>query len=148
MKKNTILLIAGAVITLLFIIFATPLFESLFYEREFSHEMYSANLYFIVALVTALVAWSFAGIYYYVINSVSFSRWYHWLVVLIAAMVAAPTINYVYSNSLFSADGLDFSAQLFGFCMVNVAVEAVLFIVVSFSIRWWSSNCRHTPIPE
>ncbi|MFR5271036.1 MAG: hypothetical protein ACLTGI_11485 [Hoylesella buccalis] len=87
MKKNTILLLAGAVITLLFIIFATSLFESLFYEREFSNEMYSANLYFIVAIVTALIAWAFAGIYYYVINSVSFSRWYHWLIVLIGAMI-------------------------------------------------------------
>ena len=61
MKKNTILLLAGVVITLLFIIFSTSLFESLFYEREFSNEMYSANLYFIVAVVTALIAWAFAG---------------------------------------------------------------------------------------
>ncbi|MFZ1236094.1 MAG: hypothetical protein WAR39_03690 [Prevotella sp.] len=148
MKKNTILLITGAVLTLLFIIFSTPLFESLFYEREFSNEMYSANLYLIVAIVTVLVAWSFAGIYYYVINSVSFSRWYHWLMVLVTAMILGPVINYIYPNNIFSADGLDFSAQLFSFCMVDVIVEAVLFIIASFSIRWWSSNCRHTPIPE
>lgn len=142
------LLITGAVLTLLFIIFSTPLFESLFYEREFSNEMYSANLYLIVAIVTVLVAWSFAGIYYYVINSVSFSRWYHWLMVLVTAMILGPVINYIYPNNIFSADGLDFSAQLFSFCMVDVIVEAVLFIIASFSIRWWSSNCRHTPIPE
>lgn len=148
MKKNTILLITGALLTLLFIIFSTPLFESLFYEREFSNEMYSANLYLIVAIVTVLVAWSFAGIYYYAINSVSFSRWYHWLMVLLAAMIIGPVINYIYSNNIFSADGLDFSAQLFSFCMVDLIVEAVLFIIASFSIRWWSSNCRHTPIPE
>jgi len=148
MKKNTMLLITGAVLTLLFIIFSTPLFESLFYEREFSNEMYSANLYLIVAIVTVLVAWSFAGIYYYVINSVSFSRWYHWLMVLVTAMILGPVINYIYPNNIFSADGLDFSAQLFSFCMVDVIVEAVLFIIASFSIRWWSSNCRHTPIPE
>lgn len=148
MRKNTILLLAGAVITLLFIIFATPLFETLFYEREFSNEMYSDNLYFNVALVTALTAWVFAGIYYYVINSVSFSRWYHWLIVLIAAMIVAPVINYTYPSGVFSAEGLDFSAQLFSFCLVDAAVTAVLFAIASFSIRWWSSNCRHTPIPE
>ncbi len=148
MKKNTILLIAGIVVTLLFLLFVTPLFESLFYEREFSNEMYSVNLYFVVSIVSVLVAWSFAGIFYYVINSVSFSRWYHWLIVQIAAMIAAPSVNYIYANNIFSADGLDFSAQLFSFSMVNLFVEGVLFIVVSFSIRWWSSNCRHTPIPE
>ena len=146
--KNTILLISGAVLTVLFMIFAAPLYESLYYEREFSNEMYNQNLYFTVAVVCTLTAWGLAGIYYYVINSVSFSRWYHWLIVLIAAVIIAPTVNFIYPNNVFSYDGLDFSAQLFSFFFVNVVVEAVLFTIVSFSIRWWSSNCRHTPIPE
>ena len=146
--KNTILLIAGLVITLLFLILSTPIFENLYYEREFSNEMYNQNLYLVVAVVTALIAWAAAGIYYYAINSVSFSRWYHWLIVLRVAAVLAPTINYIYPNSIFSGDGLDFSAQLFSFCVMDFVVEAVLFIIASFSIRWWSSNCRHTPIPE
>lgn len=148
MKKNFILLIIGAVITLLFLVFSTKIFEMLYYERQFSNEMYNQNLYFVVAVITALIAWGFAGIYYYAINSVSFSRWYHWLVVLGVAVVLTSVVNYIYPNNIFSADGLDFTAQLFSFCVVNAAVEAVLFIVASFSMRWWSSNCRHTPIPE
>ena len=148
MKKNGILLIAGAVLTLLFLILATPVFESLYYEREFSNEMYNQNLYFVVAVVTALTAWGLSAIFYYVINSVSFSRWYHWLIVLGAACVTAPVINFSYANAIFSADGLNFTAQLFSFSMVDLAVEAVLFTIASFAMRWWSSNCRHTPIPE
>ena len=148
MKKNLILLIAGLVITLVFLIFSTKIFESLYYEREFSNEMYNQNLYFVVAIVTAIIAWASAGIFYYAINSVSFSRWYHWLVVLGVAVVLSAVINYIYPNNIFTRDGFDFSAQLFSFCIVNLAVEAVLFIVASFSMRWWSSNCRHTPIPE
>jgi hypothetical protein len=148
MKKNTILLITGLIITLLFLVFSTKIFESLYYEREFSNEMYNQNLYFVVAIVTAIIAWVAAGIFYYAINSVSFSRWYHWLTVLGVAVVLSAVVNYIYPNNIFSGDGLDFSAQLFSFCVVNVAVEAVLFIVASFSMRWWSSNCRHTPIPE
>lgn len=148
MKKNLILLIAGLVITLLFLVFSTKIFESLYYEREFSNEMYNQNLYFVVAIVTAVIAWVSAGIFYYAINSVSFSRWYHWLVVLGVAVVLSAVVNYVYPNNIFSSDGLNFSAQLFSFSVVNLAVEAVLFIIASFSMRWWSSNCRHTPIPE
>lgn len=148
MKNKTILLIAGAVITFLFIVMAAPLFETLFYEREFSNEMYNENLYMLVAIVTAVVAWALAGLYYYVINSVSFSRWYHWLVVLLAACVVAPTINYAYPAGIFEDLGYDFSAQLYSFAVVDMAVEAVLFVIASFSMRWWSSNCRHTPIPE
>lgn len=148
MKKNLILLIAGLVITLVFLIFSTKIFESLYYEREFSNEMYNQNLYFVVAFVTAIIAWASAIIFYYAINSVSFSRWYHWLIVLGVAVVLSAVINYIYPNNIFTSDGFDFSAQLFSFCIVNLAVEAVLFIVASFSMRWWSSNCRHTPIPE
>ena len=110
--------------------------------------MYNGGLYFIVSVVTVVMAWVLAGIYYYVVNSVSFSRWYHWLVVLGVASVLTPVVNYIVCNNSLSAEGYDFSAQLFSFALVNLAVEAVLFTVVSFSIRWWSSNCRHTPIPE
>ncbi|MCH4148631.1 MAG: hypothetical protein LKG25_00420 [Prevotella sp.] len=148
MKAKGIYLTVGIIITVLYLILGGTLYEALYYEREFSNEMYNENLYFTVSLVTILVAWGLAGIYYYVINSVSFSRWYHWLVVLIVACVAAPVINYISCNAVFSDLNYDFSAQLFSFSMVDLLIEAVLFIIVSYSIRWWSSNCRHTPIPE
>lgn len=146
--KNIILLISGLVITLLFLILSAQIFEALYYDREFSNEMYNQSLYLIVAVVTSVVAWTLAGIYYYAINSVSFSRWYHWLIVLVVAMVLAPVMNYIYSNNVFSGDGLDFSNQLFVFCLIDLLIEIVMFLIASFSIRWWSSNCRHTPIPE
>ncbi|MBQ6195019.1 MAG: hypothetical protein IJJ98_08305 [Prevotella sp.] len=146
--KNSILLIAGAVISLLFLVLNTKIFEALYFERQFSNEMYNQNLYFVVALVTVLVAWGLAAVFYYVINSVSFSRWFHWLVVLGVACVAAPVTSFVICNNAFTAEGYDFTGQLGSFCVIDLAVEAVLFIVASFAMRWWSTNCRHTPIPE
>lgn len=148
MMKNSILLIAGAVVSLLFLLLNTAIFEALYYERQFSNEMYNQNLYFVVAVVTVLVAWVLAAVFYYVINSVRFSRWWHWLCVLGAACVVAPVTCFVLCNNSLSAEGYDFSAQLFSFCVVDLAVEAVLFVIASFAMRWWSSNCRHTPIPE
>ncbi len=146
--KNSILLIAGAVISLLFLVLNTKIFEALYYEPQFSNEMYNQNLYFVVALVTVLVAWGLAAVFYYVINSVRFSRWFHWLVVLGVACVAAPVTSFVICNNAFTAEGYDFTGQLGSFCVIDLAVEAVLFIVASFAMRWWSTNCRHTPIPE
>ena len=139
--KNAILLITGAVITLLFLLFAVPLFESMYYEREFSNEMFNENVYLMISVVTAVIAWGVAGVYYFVINSVRFSRWCPW-------MVVAPTINYIYADSIFTALDYDFTHQLWSFASVNLVVEVVLFMVASFSMRWWSTNCRHTPIPE
>ncbi|MCR5130173.1 MAG: hypothetical protein K6C10_01760 [Prevotella sp.] len=146
--KNSILLIAGGVISLLFLLLSTKLFEALYYERAFSDAMYNQNLYFIVAVVTLVVAWLLAFVFYYVINSVRFSRWFHWLIVLAAACVIAVITNFVLCNNSLTAEGYDFTSQLASFVTVDLFVEAVLFTVASFSMRWWSSNCRHTPIPE
>lgn len=146
--KNIILLVTGIVATLLYVIFGDSLVEAVYYEREFSNEMYNEALYFPVAAFTALVAWGVAAIYYYVINSVRFSRWHHWLIMLACAMVAVWAFAYAYPNQAFADLGYDFSAQLRMFSLVVTAAEAALFVVASFAIRWWSSNCRHTPIPE
>ncbi|MGI6232787.1 MAG: hypothetical protein ACOYJF_08050 [Prevotella sp.] len=146
--KNYLLLILGVVITLLFLLFPSSVFEAGYYEREFSNEMYNENLYLIVAVITVAVAWGMAALFYYVINSVSFSRWYHWLIMLAVASLLAPVITYGHSSSTFDSLGYDFSSQLFSFCIVDFVLTALLFIIASFSLRWWSRNCRHTPIPE
>lgn len=146
--KNAILLIAGIILSLLYLIFGSSLYELLYYEREFSNEMYNENLYMTVSIVTLVVAWGFAALFYYVINSVRFSRWFHWLIMLLAAGLTASVINYAYPSGVFNDLNYDFSAQLFAFCVVDFFLTVVLFIIASFSMRWWSSNCRHTPIPE
>lgn len=148
MMKNSIFLIAGAVISLLFLLLNTTIFEALYYERSFSDAMYNQNLYFVVAVVTLVVAWVLPAVFYYVINSVRFSRWFHWLIVLGVACVVAPLTSFVLCNNSLTAEGYAFTSQLASFATVDLFVEAVLFTVASFAMRWWSSNCRHTPIPE
>ena len=76
--KNAFCLGMGVFITLVFLLFPSWIFEAGYYETEFSNEMYNENLYLVVAVITAAVAWGGAALFYYVVNSVSFSRWYHW----------------------------------------------------------------------
>lgn len=146
--RNTILLLIGAIISLLFLIFPAQMFETIFYDLEFSNEMYNQNLYIIVALITTIIAWGGMAIYYYAINSVSFSRWYHWLITVAVCMVLSATVNYMVVDHFFAIEQMSFDRQLFNFCIYDAFTTAILCIVSAFSIRWWSSNCRHTPIPE
>jgi hypothetical protein len=145
--KHLLLLIGGIAITILYIVFASQIYELMYYEQAFSDWMYNQNMYFVVAIVTTLVAWILPVIYYYVINSARFCRWYHWLIMLIIATILSPTVSVAYSNGAMD-DGIDYSVQLQNFSIVNLAVTIVLFIIASFSIRWWSSQCKHTPIPQ
>lgn len=146
--KNIILLIAGIVVTALLLTIPAQIFELFYYDTEFSNEMYNSHVYFTVALTVGASAWGLAAIFYYAINSVSFSRWYHWLIVLGASMAVSSVTSYIHITNVMEAMQIDFSIQAFHFAIIVAALTAVLFAVASFSIRWWSSNCRHTPFPE
>lgn len=146
--RQLILLFTGIILTILFLVFATDVFEIFYYEMQFSNEMYNNGLYFVASLSTAIIAWLCATIFYYGINSVSFSRWYHWLVMLVIAGIIVTAINVPYLESVFSDNGIDFSKELTVFAAVNIIIEYILYTIASFSMRWWSTNCRHTPIPE
>lgn len=146
--KNGIFLITGLVITILYIVFSMQIYEILYYETEFSQAMYEENMYLAVALITSILAWAVAAIYYYAINSVPFARWYHWLIFLGITVLFATTATFVYPNSVFNEYDYEYTMQLIHFSFLNIMVEVVLFIVASYAMRWWSSNCRHTPIPQ
>lgn len=146
--RQLILLFTGIILTILFMVFTTDLFEMFYYEMQFSNEMYNNGLYFVASLSTAIIAWLCAAIFYYGINSVSFSRWYHWLVMLVIAGIIVTAINVPYLESVFSDNGIDFSKELAVFAVVNIIIECIIYTIASFSMRWWSTNCRHTPIPE
>lgn len=92
--------------------------------------------------------------FYYFINSVKFSRWYHWLIVLLVCTILNYAIGYYltfldYSNNDIAPDiapSINLS-DLYYFGMINAIFSIVLFILFSFSLRWWSTNCSTTPIP-
>ncbi len=146
--KHIILLATGLLLTLLFLILSATVFEGMYYEREFSNEMYNQGLYLPASLLVTSMAWGIAAVYYYLINSVYFSRWYHWLIILIATAVLSTVCIHTYTASALAEEGLSFSHQLTVFSGVCTLINILFFIIASFSLRWWSSNCRHTPIPE
>jgi hypothetical protein len=150
--KNLVFLIAGILVTVIFFILSCSdgfnIWEQLFFNQGYNDKMYNLDMYPVIAAITILVAWGGAAIYYYAINSVKFDRWYHWLAVLAVVAVLTPVICYIYNDSVFSSGGLSYAGQAMRFEMVTVLFAAVLYIIASYSIRWWSSNCRHTPIPQ
>ena len=131
MNTKFVLLVTGALLSLLLVVFAAQVFELLYYEREFSNEMFNQGNYTTVALLAVGVAWVLAAVFYYAVNSVSFSRWYHWLIVLAVAAMTVPVVVYVWLDGQFAGDGLDFSGQLFSFSLMAMLVEVVIFTVAT-----------------
>ena len=150
--KHLVYLIIGIVVTAIFFFLSCTdsfnIYEVMFFNQGYNDKMYSLSMYPVIAGITILVAWGGAATYYYAINSVKFDRWYHWLAVMAAVIVLAPVICYIYNDTVFATNGLMYVGESIQFEMQTVLFAALLFIVASFSMRWWSSNCRHTPLPQ
>jgi hypothetical protein len=101
-----------------------------------------------MALITIAITWGAAAIYYYAINSVKFDRWYHWLAVAAIVTLLVPIACYAYNDAVFASAGLGYIGESIVFQLQNLLWTPLLFVIASFSMRWWSSNCRHTPFPQ
>lgn len=152
--NKLVYLITGIVVTIVFIALAyssnpeVNIFDLIYYNQEFNDGAYSCDLYPLVAFIVSFLAWGGAAVYYFAINSVNFDRWYHWAGVLGIVTLFAPILCYWVVNGALSSFGYDLSGATLQFVTRLFVIEALLFIVASFSMRWWSSNCRHTPFPQ
>lgn len=144
--RNLIFLAAGVAITVLFMIFPTQIYEAVrYFEGGYSNELYNYGIYDTFAMITAGIAWAVALIYYYVINSVRFDRWPHWLIMLLVAIILVPAACFSYNEYVFSENGLAYLGESLQMSVFHVLFGAVMFVVASFAARWWSTNCRHSP---
>ena len=106
---------------------------------------------FLVYFLTLLSVISF----YYFINSIKFCRWYHWLIVFFANAILVYFISFLlvyqdYDSAEIAPDILEaiYESDLHYWALTNLLLSVILYIVFSFSLRWWSSNCSTTPIPQ
>lgn len=147
-KKKVVYLVLGIVVTVAFWVFNSQVYELVFYDNDYSNAMYNYSGYGIIAVITIALAWGAAALFYYVINSVKFARWYHWLAVCAVVTVVTPVVCYLVNNSMLESQGLDLSTQAVDFEIANFFWAPVLYTVASLAMRWWSNNCRHTPFPQ
>lgn len=143
MKGKLAYLIAGIAATVVFWLFRVALYELPYYNQGFTNAMWNNGVYEAIAAITIAMGWGAAAIYYYAINSVRFDRWWHWLAVMAVTVVLTPVVCYLVAQAMLS--GMDYAHEAVQFQFYNLAVVAVLYVVASFSIKWWSSNCRHSP---
>jgi hypothetical protein len=128
--------------------FFAKLYEVLYKAGTFSDDLYQEQLYSplgVIALVSAAVL---ACIFYYLINRPSFSRWYHWLMIMGVCFGINYALGVIIPKNKFTALNLTYSSEYWTFAIINALWACIFYIVISFAIRWWSRNCKGTPIPN
>lgn len=162
MKSNIrlILLACGLIVSLLFLFLSGEIYQSLplgnplFTEglEDFRYTLRVENWGVSLALITVIMPWAFMLLYYYAIDSVSFDRWWCWLITALLCATVTSWIGFRYIAAECDAlePGLATAYHALNSLLSawTAAISSLLFIVASYSARWWSRNCRHTPIPQ
>ncbi|MDE5886014.1 MAG: hypothetical protein K2H46_00320 [Muribaculaceae bacterium] len=144
--KSWILLVVAIAVTVLFMVFAEPVFTTFFIGSDnFADAMYDFNLYFSIATYISIIVWVFAILYYWVIDQVKLSSFVGWALFFVLAVAAAPTVTYFYSLSVFEAENLEFMSDLPGFAIITVPIALVEYVIVSLGIKDFSTNCSTRP---
>lgn len=153
-----ILLFAGILITLAYLILGGRIFPALYLgvsDADGTLDMLREDLKLWtlhLSSLTAVIPWIMAVMFYYIINSVDFDRWWNWFIVLaLTALLSAwgslSMLEYLMEE--FEPTLSDYySMYLPPLAVWSAVFSSVLFVIASFAIRWWSSNCRHTPFPQ
>jgi len=126
-------------------------YELLAYFDGFSDDMYNQNLYITIGLCMILIPIAVLAIYYYVVNSVKFAKWWHWLLLVVVLCVInfgiAYGVSYNELSYLYEQQNktLPYSMEFVSFSLVNALWTFVVSFIWSMIIKWGSKNCRRTP---
>ena len=144
--KSWILLGVALAVTVLFMVFAEPVFTMLYLGTdEFADAMYDFNLYFSLASFICIVVWVFAILYYWIIDSVSLSAFGWWALFGVLAIAVSPILVYCYSLNVFDAENMAFDSDVIGMAVVTIPIALVLYLIVSIGIKDMSTNCSTRP---
>lgn len=99
-----------------------------------------------------------AVFYYYIIDHPRFNRWWSWLIMMFISVAANFTygFSYVYNRlnggqipncfvTTESGEQLLTNSNCFSFGLTNAFIGAIVFIIFSLLIKWWSTNSKNSP---
>ena len=128
--------------------FFARLYEFFYYSSPFSDDVFNENLYFGLSLFAIISSVAICFTFYYIINSPRFSKWYHWLVHLAANSIINYLFSVIYLKKVFFVFGYDYTSEYYLFGLAQAGISFILFLIFTYCIRWWSTNCSTTPIPQ
>lgn len=120
-------------------------------------------VYNVVGFYTLIVSAIVVVLYYYVIDSPRFCKWWHWGIVAILNSVIALFLGYYRAYSDYNNGGIADSlmylrdengevvdtligtSDCWGVGVVNMFVAFIFFFLLSLFLHWWSVNARYAP---
>ena len=122
-------------------------FGGLMYIKDFSDEIFAADLYTSIGLFTSIISFFLVLTFYFIINRPSFSLWQHWLIVLLANFVISFIIGFILPTNNFNSVGIDFlpGVQYWTFALFTAIISTLFFVIWTYCFKWWYGDARGTP---
>lgn len=124
------------------------IYEIFYYQSadNFSENMFEFSLYGITGIVTILMAAVIMAVFYFLVNSSRFNKWYHWLLFLGINFGLIFAFTYFYPKNVFYGEGEDTALDLFVlFALVNGLIGTVYYFVFSVIFKRFSVNASTSP---
>lgn len=118
-----------------------------------------SNMYIGIGLTMLIVSLVMVIVYYYIVNHPRLNNWWGWMIFLGANAV----INFIigwqwvlkhYYDGLMVkksastgklVDLTVYHSDFLAFGVTNMIDAILAFIIISYIIKWWSTNCSHAP---
>ena len=99
-----------------------------------------------IALWTLLISVLIGVLYYYVINSARFHRWWSWWIKEdFKDNLIGDCLLYLRNDSGDIADYYITDSSFWGFSLTNAILSIAVFFLLSMLLKWGSVNCRKSP---
>lgn len=122
------------------------IFEWLGYDGVFSDDVYAQDLYSSLGLCNLFISLFLVILFYFIINRPRFSKWYHWLFVLLVNFIINFLISFIVPQNIFDVLGIYYetlSYVIFG--LKSGVIASVFFIIWTYVFKWWYGNAKGTP---
>lgn len=116
---------------------------------QLANLLYKDQTYIMVGVSMVLISLFGVILFYYIINHPRFNKWFPWLITVIFFCLINFVIAYfkadgVVWNTYESTDG--YVTSIVNFAIANAFWTFLLMLILSYLMRWKSTNCKHAPL--
>ena len=124
-----------------------------------STPLQNSNMFIGIGLTMLLLSLGVAVCYYYIVNHPRLNNWWGWLIFLCANGIVNFVVGWqwvlkdyyagkmvIESNTTGKVEDLPIdTSDILAFGVTNMIDAIIAFVLISYIIKWWSTNCSRAP---
>ncbi len=130
--------------------FFASIYEKFYYSEPgtFSDCIFDNAIYVPLGITAFILGIFFGMLFYFIINRPSFSKWYHWTLILLICFGINFLIGLFLPQTKVESLCGHFTYEYYMLGLANGAVATCVYFIFMVFFRWFSTHAKQTPIPH